>query len=77
MIIVEKGLNNTLKDLLRKGKVEWLSVRDGNESDLIVVSIRMAAEVGPRGMSTGTPQGMSTGTPQGMSTGTSVDSASN
>lgn len=53
-IVSKKGLNKTLRQLLKGGKVEWLSIRDGEESDLIVVSIRMATEFIPQGMSTGT-----------------------
>jgi hypothetical protein len=50
-IVSKTGLNKTLRELLKAGKVEWLSIRDGEESDLIVVGIRVAAEVMPPEMS--------------------------
>jgi len=52
-ILSKTGLDNTLRELLKGGKVEWLSIRDGEKSDLIVVGIRMAAEALPKKMSTG------------------------
>ncbi len=53
-IVSKNGLNKTLRELLKRGKVEWLSIRDGGETDLIVVGIRMASESVPQGMSPGT-----------------------
>ena len=52
-IITQTGLNKTLRELLKGGKVEWLSIRDGEESDMIVVGIRLAGETMPQGMSAG------------------------
>jgi len=47
-ILSKTGLDNTLRELLKGGKVEWLSIRDGEKSDLIVVGIRMAAKALPK-----------------------------
>jgi len=44
--VTKTELGAALRELLRRGQVEWLSIRDGGESDLIVVGIRMSAEVG-------------------------------
>jgi len=52
MPILDKGLDKTLREPLKGGKDEWLSIRDGDESDLIVVGIRVAAEGMPQRMST-------------------------
>jgi hypothetical protein len=52
-ILSKTGLNKTLRELLEGGNVEWLSIRDGEESDLIVVGIRVAAEALPQGISSG------------------------
>ena len=52
-ILRKTGLNKTLRELLKGGKVEWLSIRDGEESDLIVVGIRVAAGALPQGISSG------------------------
>jgi hypothetical protein len=54
-LVTKTGLNKTLRELLKGGKVEWLSIRDGDESDLIVVGIRMTEEATPQEMSNGTP----------------------
>jgi hypothetical protein len=47
-IVSKTGLDKTLRELLKAGKVEWLSIRDGSESDLIVVGIRVAPEAMPQ-----------------------------
>jgi hypothetical protein len=40
-ILSKTELNKTLRELLKGGKVEWISIRDEEESNLIVVGIRM------------------------------------